>query len=168
MENEPVQSMSEMKKNSGKGLWLSVGLIIVVLIVVYVFWGKNRNASDEITTPTPTVSVSTASPTPPSVVTPGTEAPTPTAKTFTVIGKNFSFSPTEIKVKKGDTVKITLQNTGGTHDLVIDEFNVRTPRIKSGETATVEFVADKIGRFEYYCSVTGHRAMGMKGLLIVE
>src|SRR3989344_5824812 len=168
MENEPVQNMSEMKKGISKGLWLSVGLIIVVLVVAYVFWGKKRNTSNEVVTPTPTVSTNTASPTPPSVVTPGTEAPAPEIKTFTVIGKNFSFSPAEIKVKKGDTVKITLQNTGGTHDFVIDEFNVRTPRIKNGETATVEFVADKIGQFEYYCSVTGHRAMGMKGLLIVE
>ena len=168
MENEPVQNMSEMKKSSGKGLWLSVGLIIVVLVVAYVFWGKNRNASDQSVVPTPTITGNTASPTPPSVVTPGIEAPAVTTKTFTVIGKNFSFSPTEIKVRKGDRVKIVFQNSGGTHDWVIDEFNARTPQIKSGETSTIEFVADKVGQFEYYCSVGTHRAMGMKGALIVE
>lgn len=81
---------------------------------------------------------------------------------------NFTFSLKEIKVKKGDKVKIILQNTGGTHDWVIDEFNARTARIGNGQTATAEFTADKTGRFEYYCSVDTHRAMGMKGTLIVE
>jgi plastocyanin len=29
-------------------------------------------------------------------------------------------------------------------------------------------VADKKGTFEYYCSVGQHRALGMKGKLVVE
>jgi plastocyanin len=32
----------------------------------------------------------------------------------------------------------------------------------------IEFVANKKGKFEYYCSVGEHRAMGMKGNLVVE
>jgi plastocyanin len=85
---------------------------------------------------------------------------------FTVEGKNFAFTPSLLSVKKGDTVKITFKNTGGFHDFVIDEFNVRTKQLQSGEE-TVEFVADKAGQFEYYCSVGQHRAMGMKGTLTV-
>lgn len=90
------------------------------------------------------------------------------AKEFNISGANFSFTPNEIKVKKGDTVKINFTNQGGTHDLVIDEFNVRTKLVQSGESDTVEFVADKAGTFEFYCSVANHRAMGMVGKLIVE
>ena len=90
------------------------------------------------------------------------------SKTFTLTAKNFSFSPSEIKVNHGDKVKIVLQNGDGFHDLVIDEFNARTNRISSGQAATVEFTADKIGSFEYYCSVGTHRQMGMKGTLIVR
>ncbi|HYE59806.1 MAG TPA: plastocyanin/azurin family copper-binding protein [Candidatus Kapabacteria bacterium] len=89
-------------------------------------------------------------------------------KTFTVSGDNFSFNLKEMRVKKGDRVKVVFVNAKGTHDWVIDEFNARTPILQAGATAEVEFVADKTGQFEYYCSVGSHRQMGMKGLLIVE
>ncbi len=89
-------------------------------------------------------------------------------KNFTVEGGNFYFKPTSMTVNKGDKVKITFVNKGGYHDLVIDEFNVRTPQIKDGQSATIEFTADKTGSFEYYCSVGEHRQMGMKGTLIVK
>lgn len=89
-------------------------------------------------------------------------------KTFDVSGVPFKFNPTELRVKKGDTIKINFTNLEGLHDFVIDEFSVRTPQIKAGETASVEFVADKIGTFEYYCSVGDHRVRGMVGKLVVE
>ncbi len=89
-------------------------------------------------------------------------------KTFTLDANNFSFSPNEIRVKKGDKVKIVMNNTGGFHDWVIDEFNARTERVTGPATASVEFVADKAGTFEFYCSVGQHRQMGMKGNLVVE
>ena len=74
----------------------------------------------------------------------------------------------DIKVKKGDTVTINFMNKEGIHDWVIDEFGVRTPKIQAGQSASVTFVADKTGTFEYYCSVGSHRARGMRGNLIVE
>jgi len=89
-------------------------------------------------------------------------------KTFTVNGNNFSFAPSTMTVNKGDTVKIIFKNTGGTHDLVIDEFNAATPKISGGQEATIQFVADKSGTFEYYCSIGSHRQMGMKGTLTVK
>ncbi len=95
--------------------------------------------------------------------------PSSEVKTFTVVGtKNMKFSVNEIKVHQGDKVKIVFQNDGGFHDWVLDEFNVKTPRIQAGQSAEVEFIADKTGTFEYYCSVGSHRAAGMKGNLIVE
>ncbi|MEN9328543.1 MAG: hypothetical protein RI947_1351 [Candidatus Parcubacteria bacterium] len=89
-------------------------------------------------------------------------------KEFTVTGSNFSFDTKEIKVKKGDTVKVTFKNADGMHDFIIDEFNVKTKQIKGGEEETVEFVADQTGTFEYYCSVGQHRQNGMVGKLIVQ
>ena len=89
-------------------------------------------------------------------------------KEFTVTGQNFSFSPSELAVNKGDSVKIIFKNSGGIHDLKIDEFNAATKRIRSDEEETIEFTADKAGSFEYYCSVGEHRAMGMKGTLTVN
>lgn len=89
-------------------------------------------------------------------------------KTFEIEGKPFEFSQKEIKVKKGERVKIIFKNTEGFHDLVIDEFNAKTKQIKTGETDTIEFVADKQGTFEFHCSVPGHKEKGMEGMLIVE
>jgi plastocyanin len=89
-------------------------------------------------------------------------------KEFTVTGSSFAFSPKTITVNKGDTVKINFVNSVGFHDWVLDAFNVRTPQINAGQSASVTFVADKTGTFEYYCSVGTHRQMGMVGTLTVK
>ncbi len=94
--------------------------------------------------------------------------PVAPVKEFTIVGKNFSFSPSMITVRKGDKVKITFENSAGFHNFVIDEYGVSTKEVKSPNTETVEFTASKAGSFEYYCSVGTHRAMGMKGTLKVE
>src|SRR3990167_8197907 len=90
------------------------------------------------------------------------------AKEFTLSASSFKYDITEIRVKKGDTVKITLNNTGGMHDWMVAEFDARTKQITDGQTDTITFVADQAGEFEYYCSVGNHRAIGMVGKLIVE
>lgn len=74
----------------------------------------------------------------------------------------------DITVKEGDHVRIEFSSSEGFHDWVVDEFNARTERVNPGSISSVEFVADKKGTFEYYCSVGQHRANGMKGKLIVE
>ncbi len=89
-------------------------------------------------------------------------------KEFTVSAENYDFSVKEMKVKKGETVKVTFVNREGLHDWVLDEFNAKTKIMPAGGSETVEFVADKSGTFEYYCSVGNHRQLGMVGKLIVE
>ncbi|MBX4195578.1 cupredoxin domain-containing protein [Candidatus Parcubacteria bacterium] len=96
------------------------------------------------------------------------QTPAGSVKEFTVTGSSFTFAPKTMTVNKGDTVKINFVNSGGSHDFVIDEFNVKTPVLQSGQSASVTFVADKAGAFEYYCSVGTHRQMGMKGTLTVK
>src|SRR3989344_5139918 len=43
-------------------------------------------------------------------------------KEFSVTGTPFQFSIKEIRVNKGDVVRINFENGQGTHDWVIDEF----------------------------------------------
>lgn len=75
----------------------------------------------------------------------------------------------DIVVQQGDTVAVTLCVTEGNHDWVVDEFDVATDVVGAdGDCSTVEFVADQVGEFEYYCSVGNHRAEGMYGALVVE
>jgi len=77
-----------------------------------------------------------------------------------------SFSVKEITVKKGDKVKITINNTAGTHDFALDEFGIKkdTPE---GQKTVIEFTADKVGDFKYYCSKYNHRQLGQEGTLHV-
>lgn len=94
----------------------------------------------------------------------------PTSLTFDVSGGSFYYVPNMIRVQEGDRVKIVLTNVGGTHDLVIPDFDVRTEITRTGESSVVEFTADKKGSFEFYCSVGNgyHRDMGQIGTLLVE
>lgn len=89
-------------------------------------------------------------------------------QTITVEGGMFYFKPSEIKVKKGETVKITLTSKEGSHDFVIDKLNVSSSRISSDNSTTVEITPDRTGSFQFYCSVSNHKQMGMIGTLIVE
>lgn len=92
---------------------------------------------------------------------------------FVLTGENFKFTKNgvdnpELKVKEGETVRIEFSSVGGTHDFVIDEFGASTEIVSSGGSTFVEFVADKTGSYEYYCSIGSHRAQGMFGNFIVE
>ena len=94
-------------------------------------------------------------------------------KSFQLKGKSFRFymddqeSP-DLKVKQGDTVRVEFTSEQGFHDFMISEFNAATEKVMAGNTTSVEFLADKKGTFEYYCSVGTHRQQGMKGNFIVE
>ncbi len=99
---------------------------------------------------------------------PETTAAKEQVKEFTVHGASFEFDKQEIRVKKGDKVRIIYISDDIGHDLVIDEFNVRTNVITKGQTEVTEFVADKEGTFAMYCSVGQHRQLGMESRLIVE
>lgn len=104
----------------------------------------------------------------------GMEFPIPDAdvetetKVFNVTGFNYGYDVSEIRVQEGDTVTINLSVSDGFHDWVLDEFSAATAQIRAGGLASVTFVADRAGTYEYYCSVGAHRAQGMVGTLIVE
>jgi plastocyanin len=94
-------------------------------------------------------------------------------KTFTLSGENFKFlmdgqeNPNLI-VNEGDKIIIEFTSGQGFHNFVIDELNARTEIVKDSGSTSIEFIADKKGTFEYYCSVGEHRQMGMKGTFIVQ
>lgn len=74
----------------------------------------------------------------------------------------------DITVQQGDLVRIELTSVAGRHDIVIDELGVASELIDAGESTYVEFVADQVGEFEYYCNFMQHREQGMYGTFIVE
>lgn len=89
-------------------------------------------------------------------------------RNITVVAKNFRFEPADIKVKKGEQVKITVQTTEGLHNMFIEGYDVRSVHQGMGMTDTMEFTADKTGTFNIWCEVGSHKALGMVGKLIVE
>ncbi len=78
------------------------------------------------------------------------------------------FSVKELKVKQGDLVRIKVTNTKGMHDFNLDEFGISKVETPLNQEVIIEFVANKTGTFEYYCSKPNHRAKGHWGKLIVE
>ncbi len=145
-----------------------IGIVLVAVLGVggYMVMSKNPATTTEEKTESKTESMnekSTGVPSAPENTAPGA------VKEFTVTASEFAFDVKNITVKKGDTVKITLKNSGKySHDFAVDEFNARTKVIKNGETDSLIFVADKTGTFEYYCGVMKHRVQGQVGKLVVE
>lgn len=193
MEEQNNQSPEQPKKAHGRG-W-TIGVIVLVIILgVIVFWNRHDPAasnngqvqgletqtsgestegqSAEEQTEMPGQSeegrMNMSTSTPPAPSADNGALNDQGQKVYTIHGGSYYFSPNQITVNKGDKVKIVFTADSGFHDFVLDEFNVKTERVSGGQTASAEFTADKTGSFEFYCSVGNHRAMGMKGQLIVQ
>lgn len=85
-------------------------------------------------------------------------------KEFTITASRFKFEPSTITVNKGDRVRITLVNTDTSHGIAISEFGFDL-RAGAGEIKSAEFLADKEGTFNFFCSVycgDGHPEMSGK------
>jgi plastocyanin len=167
MEENNTGAQPPTNDGSSKTPWIVGAIVLLVLIGGYVAMQGNDDAMREVE------SRQENDPGQQAANQPGNQQQTPVAtqgevKSFTVEGSNFKFNPSEIRVKEGDTVKITFKNTGGFHDWVVDQFGAATKQANAPAEETIQFVANKKGTFEYYCSVGTHRQMGMKGNLIVE
>lgn len=90
----------------------------------------------------------------------------------------WSFEPSTITVKKGETVRLVITSVSNMmpmmplmfpdHGIDIEDYDIDYT-LPVGETVTIEFVADKIGEFHFHCFVycgIGHE--DMHGELIVE
>ncbi|KGO98848.1 copper-containing nitrite reductase [Novilysobacter defluvii] len=75
----------------------------------------------------------------------------------------------DLKVEEGAVVAITLVNgDGAMHDIAVPEFGAQSDQlIGDGAATTIVFRATKGGQFEYWCTIPGHKAAGMSGMLIV-
>lgn len=142
-----------------------IAVVLLVLAVGGIWYVRGMNPQ---TTPKDSLSPSSMMPAE------GTSGVTETvveseAKEVVVEGSEFKFLPATLTFKKGEKIRLVFKNMGKmTHDWVVDELNVRTKQITAGQEDAIEFTPDKVGTFEYYCSVGLHQKMGMKGTLTVE
>ena len=88
---------------------------------------------------------------------------------FFMMAENGETNPT-IVVKRGEVVKITLVNGDGiTHNIAVPKLGVASSYVgKAGEEASIVFKAEKVGEYEYLCTVPGHAEAGMIGKIVVE
>ena len=97
------------------------------------------------------------------------------------------FTPDKIEVKKGETVRISLTNTGTVlHEMVIGTkkeleehaaLMVKFPtmehdepymaHIAAGKTGEIIWTFNKAGEFDFACLIPGHYASGMVGKIVV-
>ena len=92
---------------------------------------------------------------------------------FEVAARKFRFTVSgtdaqEIRVTQDDLVKITLSAGDVPHSFTLPEYRIQK-RVEPGRDVMFEFRAEKVGRFEFHCSLTNDncRERGMVGALIV-
>ncbi len=144
-----------MNKNLllGSGVFLAVVIAGVFLV--------NQKTTDKVI-PTPQSTTSETS----KVISETTS--NSNVKEIVITETEYSFGPSVIQLKKGDKVRLTFKNEGGLpHNFIVDDLNLKTGMTKSGSSETLEFTADTVGEFSYYCGIGNHRDEGMEGKLIV-
>lgn len=152
-----------------KNLLIGLGVLVLIGVGAWFVMGKSEMKTDNTQIPVESAVPAMGSDTPEMVV---EQAPptTSAAKEFTMTAyydtKGKWFSLNEMAVKKGDTVRVKITNTAGMHDFTIDEMGIKK-ELPLNQEVVVEFVADKVGDFVYYCSMPGHRAGGQWGTLRV-
>ncbi len=92
----------------------------------------------------------------------------PNRREFTIVAKDFRFTPARIEVTQDDLVKLTVRSEDIAHSFTIDEYRI-VKRVPAGGSTTFEFRADRAGTFPFYCNLTsetGHQMM--HGELVVR
>lgn len=105
--------------------------------------------------------------------------------------QDFEFAPKTLQVQAGQSVTVSMKNTGTVaHDWSIMEIptvgeahssadpkghtmeGMQDPElhvaVAPGTTGKLEFKPSKAGTYEFFCTVAGHRDLGMTGQLIVQ
>jgi cytochrome c oxidase subunit 2 len=92
----------------------------------------------------------------------------PNRREFSVVARDYRFSPNRIEVTQNDLVKLTIQSEDVAYSLTIDEYRV-SKRVPAGGTTTLEFRADRTGNFSFYSNLTSDaRHAEMRGELVVR
>lgn len=92
----------------------------------------------------------------------------PGAPSQLVKAREFAFSPTQLRVQAGSTVNIVFRNEGSVfHTFTITDLDFEL-EANGGQTTSGAFRTDRVGTYEYVCSVPGHAQSGMRGRIIVN
>jgi uncharacterized cupredoxin-like copper-binding protein len=132
--------------------------------------GCGGNSNTTASTPT-TPSTSPATPSTTSAAPASTTGAAPT-RALTIGETQYRFTPSSPTISQAGTVTVTARNDGSiVHALEIEGAgpggrDVRTAAIQPGSAASLR-VTLKPGTYQIYCPIDGHRALGLKGKIVV-
>lgn len=87
---------------------------------------------------------------------------------ITVVAKQWAFEPSVIKVKQNEKVQLRIKSVDVVHGFALPDFNINID-LNPNQEKTIEFVADKKGKFNFFCSFfCGQGHQEMRGMLVVE
>jgi cytochrome c oxidase subunit 2 len=90
------------------------------------------------------------------------------ARVIVITAKRFEFSPSEITIKKGETVKLQLKSEDVTHGFFVRPLGIDT-EIVPGETKELTLTPQTAGRYRTICDhFCGAGHGGMKMTIVVE
>lgn len=167
--------IEDTPKEGSNQMMVIGGVIAIVAIVGVIFFAtRSGNTKTAMASPSPQIAskesenlAMTDTPQVEGTSSDNTVVIDKTARQITVDAGSFYYKPNSITVKKGEKIQIIMKSVDMMHDFNIDELNVHLPITKSGQTNTVVFTADTVGKFEYYCSVGQHRKNGQVGTIVV-
>ena len=91
----------------------------------------------------------------------------PILRQVTIVARRYGFEPPSIDVHVGDIIRITLVAEDIPHSFALDEYRI-CKRAAPGRSVTFEFLADRPGRFTFYCDLKAEEGCrAMRGTLAV-
>ena len=185
---ERVYNIVYNKPMEKKNLPLIIGAVVVlVLIAVYVFTKtgtnttSNKGATNEQTTSLTRSEVpsnvvvpdqgASATSVPKDVAIPKVSIPAApgansSLRVFDIKADNDAFSPSTVTAYMGDTVHINFTSVDKTYDITFPDYGMKQTAEK-GQTKILEFQANIVGKFTYYCDSCGGLQSNAKGYIIV-
>ena len=133
--------------------WLAVAVaVVLVLAAVVPAWAADTSTAT--TARSTTAAASTATTVQPATV--------------KVRAKSYKFTPSKLKLPSRQPVSIELTSTDTRHDIAVSGPGLSGKVIvtaNGGKTATGTLRLPKKGKYEFYCTIQGHRAAGMQGTI---
>ena len=92
----------------------------------------------------------------------------PTVRRVSVVARRYAFDPPRIDVEQDDLVRIELRTLDIAHSITIDAYRI-AKRVNPGAPVTLEFRADRVGTFPFYCNLQiDDGCRQMRGELVVR
>jgi len=89
-------------------------------------------------------------------------------RTIEIDAFSFGYNPNSISLKEGEKIRLIITNIGNIrHTFTSPELDIDVS-IRGKSTETVDFVSPMTGDVVFFCTVIGHRPLGMEGNFNIE